>query len=104
MKTEMVTHTQARERTSRSPPRSSRRIVERAAGSPRARGRTRSRNPALTRKVAESTANAHPAPGPATRAVASAGPRNCAAFAVVWLSALAAWMSSSGTVWGTSAV
>jgi len=51
-------------------------------------------------KVAASRANAQPAPTPAIRAVASAGPSNSATWSEAPLSAFASWISSSGTSCG----
>ena len=100
MKTTIVTHTQVRERTSRQPARSSSSTEPRAACAPRARGWTRSSSSALSRNVAASNANASPAPTPSTSAVASAGPIRNARFAIDSVSALASWISDSGTVCG----
>ena len=71
------------------------------AVSVRRRGFTRARNAALARNVAASSANAQPAPAPSTSAVASAGPANSATLLVIVVTAVACWMSSSGTVCGS---
>ena len=96
----MVTHTHERERTSPNPASRSPSTCRRPAGAPLARGRTRRSRHALARKVAASTAKAHPAPTAATSPAASAGPTNSATFALPVDSAWASWISSSGTVWG----
>ncbi len=64
----------------------------------------RVRNAAETRKVSASSVNAQPAPRPSTSAVASAGPANSAMVSSVPVAARAGWISSSGTVCGTSPV
>ena len=68
----IVTHTQARERTSRQPPRSSLRATP-ARWAPAAAGVRAPASTALNTNVAASNANASPAPTPSTSAVASAG-------------------------------
>ena len=99
-----MTQIQARWRTSWYPSRSSARRLRRSGISPRSRGRTRVRNAAETRNVSASSANAQPAPSPSTSTVASAGPANSATVSIVLPAAFASWISSSGTVCGTSPV
>ncbi len=100
----MITHTQARARTSDHPSRSSLSTVVRSATIPRSRGRSRTRKAAETRNVAASIANAKPGPTPSTSAVASAGPVNSATVSTVPNAAFAGCSSSSGTVCGTRPV
>ena len=70
-----VTHSQARERTSRKPSPSSASSVRRSLGAGGTSDvRTRASSSALTTKVAASSRNAQPAPRPSTSAVAIAGP------------------------------
>ena len=99
-----IDHSHARSRTARQPSRRSASTVWATGASPRSRGRTRSRNAIETRNVAASSANAQPAPSPSTSAVASAGPANSATVSIVLLAARAGWISSSGTVCGSSPV
>ena len=99
-----MTQIQARWRTSSYPSRSSASRLRRSGISPRSRGRTRVRNAAETRNVSASSANAQPAPSPSTSTVASAGPANSATVSIVLPAAFASWISSSGTVCGTSPV
>ncbi len=102
-----VAQTHARERTSAKPARISARSGARwpafaPAAPPRSRGCTRTSRAALTRKVAASMANAAAAPRPSTSPVAMAGPANCARLANIEVTALASWISASGTVCGSS--
>ena len=99
-----TTRIQRWRRTSVQPSRSSASTVVRSPCSPRSRGRTRIRNAAETRNVAESIANAQPGPTPSTSSVASAGPVNSASVSTVPIAAFAGWISSSGTVCGASPV
>ena len=100
MNVAMVTHTQALDLTSSQPARRSRRTEAGAAFSPRGRGCTRVSSAAPTTNVAASNANASAAPAPSTSAVARAGPTKKATFAIDSVSALASWISVSGTVCG----
>ena len=72
-----------------------------ATPAPRSRGRTRTSSAALTRNVAASIANAAAGLKPSTSSVASAGPANSAMFWNIPVTALASWISSSGTVCGS---
>ncbi len=80
--------------------------ASRSAGgpAPRMRGRTPASRIALMKNVAASMPKAAPAPRPTTSAVPSAGPSSSARFSVSAVIARASWISSSGTVWGTSPV
>ncbi len=57
---------------------------------------------ALSRKVTASIAKAAPAPTPTTSTAASAGPAKSAKLKNIEVTAFASWMSSSGTVCGSS--
>ena len=104
MNTAIVTHTHAREATSRQPARNSCRIGAAGPCTPRERGRTLSNSSALITNVAASNTNASPAPTPSTSAVDSAGPIMIARFAADSVSAIASWIIDSGTVCGISPV
>ena len=75
-----------------------------ASGAPRSRGRTRTSSAALTRNVSASMPNAAAGLKPSTSTVASAGPANSAMLPNIVVTALASWISSSGTVCGSRPV
>ena len=118
LKTASVAHTQARERTSAKPARTSLHMARagRAGGrglpagaataaasvDMRSRGRRRTISAALIRNVAASRPKAAAGLKPSTSTVASAGPANSARFWNIVVTALASWISSSGTVCGSS--
>ena len=70
--------------------------------SPRWRGVTRLSSAALSRNVAASSMNAAPAPAVVISAVATAGPITSDALSGAWVRPAADWISSSGTVCGSS--